>query len=237
MPKVEGTIHRNASQRAHTLFRKPRFVTEFGERHAYEFDRHYSSLRLSWNGSQTFLSSSEARLLYAMLGRIYEPGTRPAHRARRLQPGEASTLEQLDRPAVTDPEEILYRSEPENGRPGNPYCVYHQRRRMFLVVRDIATGDGGKRREAVPEALQFKVQKALVRDIAVNYGLTPDPTTQGYVWFMVAKDVALTAFPDMAAYNLRPTLDDRLADDAAAIERMEQHRFDHLEGTGQAWNV
>ncbi len=48
---------------------------------------------------------------------------------------------------------------------------------------------------------------------------------------------ALTAFPDMAAYDLRPTLDDKLADEAAAMERMKRHRFDHLEGTYQAWNV
>ncbi len=173
-----------------------------------------------------------------MLGKMYEPHPRPGNsNARRLRPGEASNLPQLERPAVTDPEQILYRSEPEKGRPGNPYAVYNKRRHMFFVVRDRETRDGGKKREAAPEALQYKVQKAVVTDIAVNYGLTPDPTLEGYHWFVVAKDVALTAFPDMAAYPLRPTLDDRLADEAAAMERMERHRFDHLEGTDQAWNV
>jgi len=47
----------------------------------------------------------------------------------------------------------------------------------------------------------------------------------------------LTAFPDMASYDLRPTLDDRLAEEAQVMERMERHRFDYLDGTSQAWNV
>jgi hypothetical protein len=117
------------------------------------------------------------------------------------------------------------------------YAVYNRRRHMFFVVRDRETGDGGKKREAAPEALQITVQKAVVTDIAANYGVTPDPTLEGRERFFVAKDVALTAFPDMAASDLRPTLDDRLADEAQVMERMERHRFDHLEGTDQAWNV
>ena len=187
---------------------------------------------------RVFISSADARWLHALLGKIYEPHPQPgSSHARRLRPGEAGTLPQLDRPAVTDPEHILYPSEPENGRPRNPYAVYNRRRHMFFVVRDRETRDGGKKREAAPEALQIAVQKAVVTDIAVNYGLTPDPTLEGRERFFVAKDVALTAFPDMAAYDLRPTLDDRLAEEAAAMERMERHRFDHLEGTDQAWNV
>ena len=238
MSKIEA--HRNAHHRAHTLLRKPRFVTERGERHTFEYDRQAPdiALRVSSSGSQTFISSSDARRLYAMLGKLYELHPRPGNSsARRLRPGDASTLPQLDRPAVTDPEHILYPSEPEKGRPGNPYAVYNRRRGMFLVVRDRETGEGGKKREAAPEALQFTVQKAVVTDIAVNYGLTPDPTLEGRERFFVAKDVALTAFPDMAAYDLRPTLDDRLEEEAQAMERMERHRFDHLDGTSQAWNV
>lgn len=195
------------------------------------------ALHVSSSGSQTFISSSDARLLHAMLGKMYEPGSRSVPSGRRLRLGEASALPQPDRPAVTDPELILYPSEPKAGRPGNPHAVYHRRRRLFLVVRDIETGDGGKRRVAAPEALQYTVQKAVVTDIAVNYGVTPDPTLEGYEWFMVAKDVAFAAFPDMAAYDLRPTLDDRLADEAAAMERMERHRFDDVDGTSWAWNV
>jgi hypothetical protein len=239
MSKVEAKQHRNRLHHAHDLLRKPRFVTERGERHTFEYDRLAPgiALRVSSSGSQTFISSSDARRLYIMLGKMYTPSPRSVPGGRRLRPGEASTLPQLERPAVTDSEYILYPSEPEKGRPGNPYAVYHRRRHMFFVVRDRETADGGKKREAAPEALQITVQKAVVTDIAANYGLTPDPTLEGRERFFVAKDVALTAFPDMAAYDLRPTLDDRLADEAAAMERMERHRFDYLDGTSQAWNV
>jgi len=239
MPKVETKQHRNRLHHAHDLLRKPRFVTERGERHTFEYDRLAPgiALRVSSSGSQTFISSSDARLLHVMLGKLYEPHPRQrSSSARRLRAGEASALPQLDRPAVTDPEHILYPSEPEQGRPGNPYAVYHRRRHMFFVVRDRETADGGKKREAASEVLQITVQKAVVTDIAANYGLTPDPTLEGRERFFVAKDVALTAFPDMAAYDLRPTLDDRLADEAQVMERMERHRFDYLDGTSQAYH-
>jgi hypothetical protein len=123
MPKAEALAHRNAHHRAQTLLRKPRFVTERGERHTFEYDRQAPdiALRVSSSGSQTFISSSDARLLYTMLGKIYTPSLRSVPSGRRLRPGEASTLDQLDRPAITDPEHILYPSEPEKGRPGNPY--------------------------------------------------------------------------------------------------------------------
>lgn len=45
-----------------------------------------------------------------------------------------------------------------------------------------------------------------------------DPTTEGHVWFMVAKDVALALFPDMAGYELRPTLADKLGQEGRAME-------------------
>lgn len=239
MPTVEAKQHRNRLHHTHNLLRKPRFVTERGEHHTFEYDRLAPgiALRISSGGSQTLISSSDARLLHAVLGKMYEPGSRSVPRGRRLRPGEASTLPQLDRPAVTDPEHIVYPSEPKAGRPGNPYAVYHRRRRLFLVVRDIETGDRGKRRVAAPEALQDTVQKAVVTDIAVNYGVTPDPTLEWRDRFFVAKDVALTAFPDMATYGLRPTLADRLEAEGRAMERMERHRFDYVDGTSQAWNV
>lgn len=121
MPKVEAGFHRKGH--GYGLLRPPRFVTERGERHTFEYDRQAPSiaLRASSSGSQTFVSSSDARRLYAMLGKIYEPHPRPASSsAGRLRPGEASTLPQLDRPAVTDPEHILYPSEPERGDLGTP---------------------------------------------------------------------------------------------------------------------
>ncbi len=63
MPKVETSAHGNAHQRAHILLRKPRFVTERGERHTFEYDRQAPgiALRVSSSGSQTFISSSDAR--------------------------------------------------------------------------------------------------------------------------------------------------------------------------------
>src|SRR5260370_9844438 len=184
MSKVEGPTHRKRYEPG--PLRKPRFTTVIGDHHTFEYDRYAPSiaLRVSSSGSQTFVSSSDTRRLYTMLGKMYEPGPRSVPSGRRLRPGEASTIPELDRPAVTDPEQILYRSEPQNGRPGNPYAVYNRRRHMFFVVRDRETAVGGKKREAAPEALQIAVQKAVVTDIAVKYGLTPAPTPEGNYWFV-----------------------------------------------------